>query len=95
MEVNPRHPRAHYLQGIDLKNKGDFEGAIAAYLRAIQYYPSTDRYHLNEVYNNLANVYHQMGEHAKAIETWKIALEYFPTDKVTRMNLQEFGTSHK
>lgn len=91
LKVYPQHPRAHYLQGIDLNKKGDYEAAIAAYLRAIQCYPSTDRYHLNEVYNNLANVYHQIGEHTKAVAAWKTALEHSPTDKVARMNLQKFG----
>ncbi|MCB1181045.1 MAG: tetratricopeptide repeat protein [Chlamydiia bacterium] len=93
LEVNPQHPRAHYLKGIDSNKKGDYEAAIAAYLKAIQYYPSTDHYHLNEVYNNLANVYHQIGEHTKAIAAWKTALEYSSTDKMARMNLQKFGTS--
>lgn len=95
LEVYPQHPRAHYLQGIDSNKKGDYEVAIAAYLKAIQYYPSTDHYHLNEVYNNLANVYHQIGEHTRAVTAWKMALEYSPTDKMARMNLQKFGTSHK
>lgn len=95
LEVNPQHPRAHYLQGIDSNKKGEYEAAIAAYLKAIQYYPSTDHYHLNEAYNNLANVYHQLGEHTKAIAAWKTALEYSPTDKMARVNLQKFGGLHK
>ena len=71
--------------------KGDYESAIAFYLRAIQHYPLTDYYHLNETYNNLANVYYQIGEHSKAVAAWKTALEYSPTDKMAQINLQKFG----
>jgi tetratricopeptide (TPR) repeat protein len=95
LEVNPQHPRAHYVLGILLNKTGDYEAAIAAYLKAISYYLSTDHYHLNEVYNNLANVYHEIGEHTKAVAAWKTALEYSPTDKMARMNLQKFGGSDK
>ena len=91
LEVNPQHPRAHYLQGIDFKDKGEYEAAIAAYLRSIQYYLPTDNYHLNEAYHNLGCVYHQIGEQAKAVAAWKKALEYSPTDKMTQKNLKEFG----
>lgn len=95
LKVDPNHPRAQYLQGIDSNKKGDYEEAIASYLKAIQCYPSTDHYHLNEVYNNLANVYHQIGDQTKAVAAWKMALEYSPTDKTAQMNLQRFGASHK
>lgn len=91
LEANPRHPRAHYLQGVEYKKKGNMERAVQAYLRAIEYYLPTDHFHLNEVYNNLAGIYHAMGDHAKAKATWKIALDHAPTDKMTRMNLQQFG----
>lgn len=88
LEVNPRYPRAHYLQGIDFRNKGDCESAIAAYRRAIQYYLPTDHYHLNEVFNNLGSVYHEMGKHSEAIEAWQIALDYSPTDQTALRNLR-------
>lgn len=35
LEVNPRHPRAHYLQGIEFKERGNYQGAIEAYQTAI------------------------------------------------------------
>lgn len=39
--INPNHPRAHYLRGIDLKEQGDLEGARTAYETAIKNYPPT------------------------------------------------------
>ncbi|MBM3191448.1 MAG: tetratricopeptide repeat protein [Chlamydiae bacterium] len=91
LEINPRHPRAYYLQGLDFKNKGDSAAAIEAYLKAIEYYPPTARYHLNEVYNNLGNVYYDIGEKDKAVAAWEKALEYSPKDMVAQANLREFG----
>ena len=93
LEANPHHPRAHYLQAIELSKNDDYKGAIDAYLKSIQYYSPSDRYHLNEAYNNLANVYYNMGDQVKAVKAWKIALEYSPTDKFAQRNLQRFGTS--
>lgn len=90
LTVNPNHPRANYIRGIDLKTKGDFAGAIEAYGRAIASYPKTDRYHLNETYNNLGNAYYESGEPMKAKAAWEQALVLMPSDKTVRRNLIEF-----
>src|SRR5262249_9027408 len=87
--VNPKHPRAHYLRGIKLKEQGDFVGAIKAYETAIAHYPETDHYHLNEVYNNLGTVFHAMGNGIKAQSCWEKALLYLPSDKTARRNLND------
>ncbi len=89
LTVNPAHPRANYIRGIDLKTKGDFAGAIEAYSRAIASYPKTDRYHLNETYNNLGNAYFESGEPLKAKAAWEHALILMPSDKIVRRNLIE------
>ena len=86
----PHHPRANYVKGIDLKEKGDIEGAIKAYKTAIKNYPSTDRYHLNEALNNLGTVYYDLGEYSEAKVAWEKALLYLPEDPVTINNLNKF-----
>ncbi len=90
LQVNPHHPRANYIRGVDCKRKGDFHGAILAYKIAIQNYPKTDRYHLNEAYNNLGNAYFEIGEMTQAKSAWEQALTLLPSDKTVRQNLQEF-----
>ena len=89
LAINPKHPRAHYIQAIALKAQGDFQGAIAAYERAISYYPTTDHFHLNEARNNLGVLYYEIGDFAKAKSEFELALHLMPSDKLTRMNLQD------
>ena len=86
----PHHPRANYVRGIDLKEKGDIKGAIKAYKIAIKNYPSTDRYHLNEAWNNLGTANYGMGKYSKAKAAWEKALVYLPEDPVTIENLNNF-----
>ncbi len=86
----PSHPRANYLRGIDLKEQGDVVGAIEFYKTAIENYPPTDRYHLNEAWNNLGTAYFDLDDFAKAKDAWEIALAYIPEDPVPRKNLREF-----
>lgn len=90
LAVNPKHPRAHYLQGISLTEQGDLKGALKAYETAISYYPKTDHYHLNETHNNLGLVYYQMGNYAKAKSEWELALHFLPTDEIAQRNLRDF-----
>ncbi len=90
LEINPKHPRAHYLYALELKEVGDFQAAIAAYEKAVSYYPSTDHYHLNEVYNNLGVIHYEMGDIVKAKLAFELALHFMPSDKLTRRNLKDF-----
>jgi len=73
LEMNPNHPRAHYLRALLLKGAGDYKGAILAYETAIKNYPATDKYHLNEVYNNLGVLLYDMGKSAEAKSVWEQA----------------------
>lgn len=84
----PNHPRANYIKGINLKSKSDYEGAIKSYKTAINYYPPTDRFHLNEVWNNLGSAYFSMKRYSDAKAAWEKALEYLPRDNMTRKNLK-------
>ena len=49
----PNHPRANYIKGLNSREKERFLEAITFYKKAIDNYPKTDRYHLNEAYNNI------------------------------------------
>lgn len=90
LQVNPNHPRARYILGILLKEKGDLKGAVTAYETAIAHYPSTDRFHLNETYNNLGTVLYDMGDATGAKSAWEQALILLPSDRMVRQNLMEF-----
>ena len=89
LKVNPKHPRAHYIQAIESDGEGDLEGAAESYKKAISYYPTTDRYHLNETHNNLGYVYYRMGEREKAKSEWETALRLLPSDRIARRNLED------
>jgi tetratricopeptide (TPR) repeat protein len=88
LEINPNHPRAHYLRGINLRERGDLSGAMAAYQTAIAHYPASDYYHLSEAYNNLGTVFYALGDLARAKSAWEQALLYMPLDPVTQENLK-------
>lgn len=90
LEKNPKHPRAHYLLGLDHSEHERLKDAASAYERAIECYPATDKYHLNETWNNLGNVYFRDGLIREAKGAWEKALTYAPRDEVTRRNLSEF-----
>lgn len=88
LKAFPNHPRANYIKGIDLKGKKDYKGSIKAYKIAINNYPPSDRFHLNEVYNNLGSVYFEMKRYADAKAVWEKALEYLPHDSFAKKNLK-------
>ena len=90
LSVNPYHPRAHYVRGLTLKEQGDLQGAIKAYETAIENYPESDHYHLNETYNNLGTTFHAIGDLARAKIAWEKALLFLPSDKTARDNLAHF-----
>jgi tetratricopeptide (TPR) repeat protein len=88
--MNPKHPRANYINGWMFKQQGDFANALKSYETAIENYPKTDHFHLNEAYNNLGTVFHAMGDLANAKIAWEKALLYSPKDKMTQKNLSVF-----
>ena len=90
LTINPNHPRAHYIRAIDLKEQGNIHGAIAAYQKAIGYYPESDHFHLNESYHNLGTALHEIGDLTGARSAWEKALLYSPSDKMTQENLRDF-----
>ncbi|MDP3981362.1 MAG: hypothetical protein Q8Q33_08130, partial [Chlamydiota bacterium] len=89
LALDPNHPRVNYLLGIDFKEKGDYKGALKAYKIAAQNYPSGDRFHLNEVWNNIGTVYYELRDYRHAREAWEMAVYYIPEDKLARDNLEQ------
>ncbi len=90
LEANPNHPRTHYLLGLHHRESGRLKEAAAAYEKAIQNYPVTDKFHLNETWNNLGSVYFDLGDLDKAKGAWEKALMYMPSDSMTKKNLRDF-----
>ena len=89
LEKNPKHPRAHYLLAIEHRQQGRIAAAIDEYEKAIANYPKTDRFHLNEAWNNLGTAYFEAGNYEKAKEAWQTAITLMPSDEVSVRNLLE------
>ena len=90
LKLHPNHPRAHYIHGIDLKQRGDFHGALTAYQTAMSNYPESDHFHLNETSHNLGGVFLALNDLKGAQSAWEKALLYMPSDEMTQRNLREF-----
>jgi len=86
LEIAPNHPRANYLFAIHQTKCGQLDMAIASYKKAIANYPVTDKYHLNEVWNNLANIYYAKKDYYEAKTSWEKAIMFLPKDKMARAN---------
>lgn len=89
LEVNPAHPRSHYLLGLHHKEHGRLKEAEAEYLKAVAGYPDTDQFHLNETWNNLGVVYEALGDMVRAKDAWERAVLLLPSDDTSRENLVE------
>lgn len=89
LEKSPIHPRANYIMAINLNEKGDLNGAVKAYKKAIENYPKTDTYHLCEAWNNLGVTYYNMENYAEAKNAWETALLYLPEDEMAMNNLND------
>lgn len=90
LERAPHHPRGNYIRGICLSDLGDYKGALESYRIAIKHYPPTDKYHLNETWNNIGTTSYHMGNYEDAKMAWETALLYLPEDPVALDNLNDF-----
>lgn len=90
LQINPQHPRANYILGIEAVADEEYEKAIEFYETAIDNYPKEDRFHLNETYNNLGTAYCGLKKFKEAKEIWEKALVLLPSDQMVRKNLFEF-----
>lgn len=71
-----------YNQGVDASERGDFEGAIAAYQEAITLNPQ-----MIEAYNNLGNLFEHLTRYDKALEVYQKAVEIAPQNALLYRNL--------
>ncbi len=90
IQLNPKHPRANYILGIEAVADEEYDKAIVFYQTAIENYPKEDRFHLNETYNNLGTAYYCLKKYKEAKEVWEKALILLPSDQMVRKNLFEF-----
>ena len=89
LKLNKNHPRSNYLLGIYAMAHENYINAILYYQNAIDHYPKSDKFHLNEAYNNLGTAYFRSGKFQLAKEAWEQGLVLLPTDKMTKRNLFE------
>ncbi len=87
LEIAPNHPRASYLLALEQTASGQLDNAIESYKKAIANYPETDKYHLNESWTNLANLYFGRKDYPRAKAGWEKAIMLMPKDKLSRSNL--------
>ncbi|MEI7973483.1 MAG: tetratricopeptide repeat protein [Bdellovibrio sp.] len=88
--LNPNHPRANYISGIEAVADEKYDKAIGFYQKAIESYPENDKFHLNETYNNLGTAYFSLKKYKEAKEVWKKAVVLLPSDEMAKRNLFEF-----
>lgn len=89
-KLNPNHPRTNYILGIEAVEKKKYLEAISYYQKAIDNYPTEDKFHLNETYNNLGTAYYELKDYKSAKEAWEKALVLLPSDRMVLGNLREF-----
>jgi tetratricopeptide (TPR) repeat protein len=87
LSINPSHPRANFIMGIESVAKNEFEKALEFYQTAIDNYPEGDRFHLNETYNNMGIAYFKLKKYKDAKDVWEKGLVLLPTDKMVKNNL--------
>lgn len=90
LQKNPNHPRTNYILGIEASVDENDAKAIEYYQKAIAHYPQSDKYHLNEVLNNLGSAYYRLFQYSEAKAAWERALVLLPSDGMVKENLIEF-----
>jgi hypothetical protein len=90
LSINPNHPRLNYLLGIEAVEEKDYAKAVGFYQKAISNYPTEDKFHLNEAYNNLGTAFYEQGNYKEAKDSWEKALVMLPRDRMVKENLFEF-----
>lgn len=63
---------------------------MSSYETAIANYPVSDKFHLNETWNNLGTIRFKQSDFEKAKGAWEKALMYLPSDQVAKLNLIDF-----
>ncbi len=90
VKANPNHPRTNYSLGIESSEKKKYAAAVKLYQKAIDNYPAEDKFHINEVLNNLGTAYFEMANYQEARAAWEKGLMILPSDQIIQRNLIEF-----
>src|SRR5215218_5177350 len=77
-----RQSESDFARGVELQQKGDLEGARAAYEAALRSVPK--RF---DALSNLGVVHARLGDYARAVEYYRQALAVEPRQHAVRFNL--------
>jgi tetratricopeptide (TPR) repeat protein len=84
IETSPASAKSHYSLGVLRASKGDDEGAVEAYDRAIAIYPI-----YAEAYRNRGNALARLGRSQEAMASYRNCLHLDPGDYAAAYNLKE------
>ena len=73
LDTSPASAKSHYFYGILLSSRGDDNGAVAAYDRAIAIFPA-----YSEAYHNRGNALARLGRRQEAAESYAACLRFDP-----------------
>jgi tetratricopeptide (TPR) repeat protein len=82
IDTSPASAKSHYFYGILLSSRGDDNGAVAAYDRAIAIFPA-----YSEAYHNRGNALARMGRRQEAAESYAACLRFDPGHAGAAANL--------
>jgi tetratricopeptide (TPR) repeat protein len=82
IDTSPASAKSHYFYGILLSSRGDDDGAVAAYDRAIAIFPA-----YSEAYHNRGNALARLGRRQEAAESYAACLRFDPGHAGAAANL--------
>ena len=82
IDTSPSSAKSHYFYGILLSSRGDDNGAVAAYDRAIAIFPA-----YSEAYHNRGNALARLGRRQEAAESYAACLRFDPGHAGAAANL--------
>jgi tetratricopeptide (TPR) repeat protein len=81
-KANPLFPRVYYFRGVLAALAQDHQKALGFFEKSLELCSETDRYHQNELMNDIGGCHYQMGNISLAISSWQKALSIAPRDRV-------------
>jgi len=82
LDTSPASAKSHYFYGILLSSRGDDNGAVATYDRAIAIFPA-----YSEAYHNRGNALARLGRREEAAESYAACLRFDPGHTGAAANL--------
>ena len=86
VETSPGSAKSHYFYGAYLAARGNDQGAVAAYDRAIAIFPA-----YTEAFHNRGNALARLGKFDQAAASYQIVLRFDPGHAGARQNLAAIG----